>query len=164
MRPRFICFSILALMLPLASHAENQPFQQGQFSLGLGGGGGPGGFGLGLNVGYMALDGLEVSLGGSYWVFDETNLIRITPGVRYIFVTGGSLMPYGGVFGRRWFFTDDAYDDITSLGGRGGTYIRAGRNALLAIGVAYEHILDCPSGLDEQCSEIYPEFGLSILF
>ena len=104
---------------------QNEPFQKGQFSLGLGGGGGPGGFGIGLNVGYMALDGLEVSLGGSYWVFDDTNLIRITPGVRYILVNRSSVMPYAGLFGRRWFFTDDTYEDVTSVGVRGGTYIRA---------------------------------------
>ena len=44
----------------------------------------------------MALDGLE-SPSGSYWVFDDTNLIRITPDVRYILVNRSSVMPYAEI-------------------------------------------------------------------
>ena len=35
---------------------------------------------------------------------------------------------------------------------------------MLALGMVYEKLLDCPDQLDDECISVYPEFGLSILF
>ena len=157
------CFGAISLLASSAA-AQDDAFRQGQVSLGLTGGGGPGGFGIGFDVGYMALDGIEVSLGSAFWMLEDTNLVQITPGARYIIKASDSVMPYVGVFGRRWFFTDDAYRDSTSMGGRAGAYLRTGGGTILSIGAAYERILDCPDTLEDQCASIYPEFGLALLF
>ena len=154
----FTCF-------PMSSvSAEGSPFQAGQVSLGLTGGGGPGGFGVGLDVGYMVLDSVEVSFGSAYWVLEETNLVQLTPGVRYIIEASESVMPYVGVFGRRWFFTEDTYSDVTSMGARAGLYLLHSGGSIVTAGVAYEEILGCSDELKEQCTSIYPEFGLALLF
>ena len=157
-------FSLLTMVsMPIETLAEPTAFREGQFSLGLAGGGGPGGFGIGLDVGYLVKDGFEVSLGASYWALQDTNLFRVTPGIRYIFVQLEAFMPYVGGFARRWFFTDDAYKDVTSVGTRAGIHLRA-QNAMLGLGVAYEKLLDCQDEFDDECTSIYPEFSLSILF
>ena len=111
----------------------------------------------------MVLDGLEASLGASYWALEDTDLYRVTLGfVTYSFNSMRCTHTLAE-FARRWFFTEDSYEDLTSLGARAGFHLRA-RNAMLALGMVYEKLLDCPDQLDDECISVYPEFGLSILF
>ena len=159
---RLVFFLALSCQLMALSPARAQ-FEQGDVQISAGGGGSSLGFGLSGTIGYYVLDGVETSLGLGYWSLDDTILVQVTPGVRYV-IDADSFRPYVGTFYRRWFFTNDVYEDTESVGVRAGTFIFAGRRTMLGLGVISEKLLDCPFTDDDDCTSVYPEFSLALSF
>jgi len=56
------------------------------------------------------------------------------------------------------------YDDLDSIGGRGGVYFIQEEKWLLGVGVVNESYLDCDDEIDSSCDEIYPEITFSFSF
>ncbi|MBV71316.1 MAG: hypothetical protein CMH52_08195 [Myxococcales bacterium] len=161
---RTLLFFLLVLSVQLISvSSARAQFEEGDVQISAGGGGSSLGFGLSGTVGYYVLDGVEASFGLGYWSLDDTSLVQVTPGLRYV-IDADSFRPYLGTFYRRWFFTNDIYEDTESVGARAGTFFYAGRRTMLGLGVVGEKILDCPFANDDDCTSIYPEFSLALSF
>lgn len=150
---------------PAAAQQDPGPFAAGRFSLSLGGG--SGGIGdasyivLGVGAGYYLVDGLEVGADVDYWFGDDPNVIKLSPNVRYVFWQVPTIKPYLGGFYRHWFITD-GFDDLDSVGARGGVfYVGRGGGFALGLGAVYEVLLDCEG---DDCTDIYPELALSLSF
>ena len=151
----------LSLLLSLLASPAWARFKEGDIQLSAGGGGGAQGFGLDGELGYFALDGFQVSLGVGYWSMADTGLFRVTPGARFVFETE-RIMPFVGAFYRKWLFTDDAFTDMASIGGRLGSYFVVGRTTLMTVGVVHERFLDCDEKQIEECAFYYPEFSFAV--
>ena len=163
--PRFILRALLVsigLIAGLVSPAQAQ-FEQGDVQISAGGGGSSLGFGLSGTVGYYVMDGVELSLGLGYWSLEDTSLVQLTPGLRYV-LDAETFRPYIGTFYRRWYFTNDIYEDTQSLGARAGTFFFGGRRTMLGLGIVFEKLIDCPFADDDECNAIYPEFSLALSF
>jgi hypothetical protein len=153
-------FVLLTLALCLAANPALSRFKQGDMQLSAGGGGGATGFGLDGEFGYFALDGFQVSFGAGYWSMEQTGLFRVTPGARFVFETE-QVMPYIGVFYREWLFTDDAFTDMASVGGRLGSYFVVGETMGMTVGLVHERLMDCDGSQIDECAFYYPEFSLA---
>jgi len=140
------------------------PFPQGAIRLGVGGGllstNERTDVGFEVGVGYFVVDNFEVGIDGAFQFGDSPFAAHLGPTVRLLFPINDTVAPYVGAFYRHWFVTDDFIEDFDSLGARGGLAIRMG-GAFLSIGLVYESIV---SQCDGNCSDIYPEFGVSVLF
>lgn len=115
---------------------------------------------LGAGIGYFLVDGLEASLGGSIWLFDEPLAGTISPALKYVLHMVPTLKPYVGVFYRHYMVGDDI-DDFGSFGTRFGGYIVPNPRLYFGIGAVYEHLLDCENYY-YSCDDFYPE--LSFMF
>lgn len=114
---------------------------------------------LGLGAGYYVANGLELGLEFETWLNGDPNIYKVTPGLRYVFNTGGKLRPYVGGFYRRVFIED--FDDRDSWGGRAGVYIPTGPRSYVGIGAVYTELVDCDEQIYRSCSDTYPELSFS---
>lgn len=150
---------------PVAAKASGAGrFEQGSVSITAGAGvrssGDETSFGLTAGAGYFVADGLEVGLTGTTWIGRDPSVSQITPGVRYIAIMVPSVHPYVGAFYRRWFI-GDGFDDVDTIGGRAGIVLPQTGPVALSLGVVYEEVI---STCSVDCSEWYPEVGISLVF
>lgn len=164
---RFIAFAAVVLSATPALAQNAGPFSQGRMRVsalvGSGSFGGERSTILGANVGYFVLDGLQIGLEGDFWI-GGNSLARVSPSVTYTVVAIPSFQPYAGVFYRHWF-TDSIFEDIDTVGARGGVnWVTGSGNAYFGLGLAYETQInpECPEGAD--CGYFYPELTLALAF
>ena len=162
--PILLGLSLCLTLLATPSAVAQGPFDQGRIRLHFGaataGSSGNRYFVLGLGVGYYLVDGLEVGLDTEAWLGGDPDLAKISPQLRYVFHMVPILRPYIGTFYKHWF-VGDGRQDIDTIGGRLGAFYVAGGNVFLGGGIIHEAILsDC----DDECSETYPEFVISVSF
>jgi hypothetical protein len=146
---------------------EAGPFSQGSVGLHLGLG--TSFFGsrtylmIGAGVGVQVVDGLELSVDGSIWLFDDPFAGTVTPGLTYTFYFVQAFKPYVGTFFRHYMLGDNI-DDFNTLGFRIGGYLAPGRSRVtFGIGLVYEHTLDCNDQI-WSCDDFYPELSFSVWF
>ena len=119
-------------------------------------------FVLGLGASYYMLDGLNAGLFVESWTGSDPHLYKVTPSVQYVFYQVPTVKPYIGAFYRRTYVQN--LPDISSVGGRAGLYIQAGRSAYLGFGGVYESYVDCNKAVYSSCSDTYPEISFTVAF
>jgi len=157
---------LLVALASLPAYADDSPhptpFDQGRVSI-FGGGGTGQSLGyhyvvVGAGVGYFVLDGVELSLHGSYQWGDGPSISELSPELRYIaqpLVGQSPVLPYIGVSYHHWF-VGDPYEDVDTVAGRAGGLMLSGR-VVWGLGVVVEHIVsDCISN----CNSVYPDITL----
>ena len=117
---------------------------------------------IGVGFGYFLANGLELGLDGEYWTSSDPGITKISPSVRYVVPTGGSLRPYVGAFYR--YTMIENYDDLNSTGGRAGIYFVSGKGSYFGAGAVYEKYLSCDEAVYHSCSDTYPEIIFAIAF
>ncbi len=139
------------------------PFPQGKVRLGLGGGlfssSNSVDFGLSAGFGYFIFDNIEIGFDGAFQFGDSAFAAFLGPTARVLFPLNEAVALYVGGFYRHWFLTE-GLEDFDTLGARGGIVVRTG-GAYFSIGMVYEAIV---SACDGECSDLYPELGISVLF
>ncbi|HWO10606.1 MAG TPA: hypothetical protein VNN80_14035 [Polyangiaceae bacterium] len=145
---------------------DQRPFLQGSTSLTITVGsafiGSNDYFILGAGIGQYVLNGLEVGVDGSIWLFDSPTILTLTPQVKYVVYQLPFVKPYFGAFYRHYFVGDDI-QDLDSVGARVGVYLVTGGAAYFGFGGLYEHMLDCNENVLE-CDDWYPEFMIGVSF
>ena len=143
---------------------EPTPFDQGKMNLSIFGGStsnfGERYFAIGGGFGYFVLDGLELGVAAVHQFGDGPSISQVQPRVRYVvqpLVGKFPLIPYVGAFYNHWFI-GDGFDDVDAVGGRVGLIYISGR-LLLGLGVAVERTV---SPCTEDCTDVYPDFSLSL--
>ena len=140
------------------------PFEKGRIRVGLYGGAGSTYNQtyviLGAGVGYYVLNGLEVGADVEGWLFQDPNIWKVTPQVRYVLWQISPIRPYVGAFWRQTY-VDDPWSDYDSWGARGGIAYRKGGN-YLAVGAVYEKFNDYTGPGDDYV--IYPEIAFWVSF
>ena len=115
----FLLFTVIPASL---LDAQTSPFEKGSWSMSLGAGSGRMFSNdyliVGLGVGYYLLNGLEIGIDGEAWLGDDPDIYKLSPQVKYVLPTRSKIRPYVGTFYRHIFI--DHYDDLDSIGGRGG--------------------------------------------
>jgi len=154
--------AILLAVAPNDAHAE--PFRKGSIRLGGGLGyvqtvGGDGFVSIGLSGGYFLVDGLELGIDGSAWIGANPSVTILGTRLTYVVFQVPHLHPYAGPFYRHWF-VGQQMPDIDTIGVRGGLIVPAGPRFYAFGGVGYERVV---SACDRNCSNIFPEFGLSFV-
>lgn len=148
----------------LAPPALADPFQQGKMrgGVGLGASGGVGNVTVAASagLGYFIVDNVELGLDGTAWLLSDPFMAQFGPQVRYVMSTQGQWKPYAGVFGRRWFFSG-VRDDVDTVGFRIGAFRVGGGGPFMNVGLAHERTV---SACTQDCSDTYPEVGVSMSF
>jgi len=117
---------------------------------------------VGAGFGYFVAQNLELGLEADSWSGASPHITTISPEVRYVVPTGGSIRPYVGAFYRRTII--DGYDDLNSVGGRAGIYYVTSLGNYFGVGVAYEQYLSCNEAVYGSCNDTYPEILFAIAF
>ena len=117
---------------------------------------------IGLGAGYYVKDGLELGLDGEAWLGGDPDIYKLSPQAKYILSTQSRLRPYIGAFYNHSFI--DNYDDLDTIGGRGGVYFVQDERWFIGVGAAYESYLDCDDTIYSSCDEFYPEITFSFSF
>ena len=159
-------FATFAAAPPAAAEGEAGAFSKGRTHFVASGGTGNA-FGesylvVGLGVHHYLSDGFSVGLSVESWAGSDPGLTKVTPSVQYVFYRNQRLKPYIGGFYRRTYIED--LPDIDSVGGRGGVYFSAGRNAYVGVGAVYENYIDCRNSVYRSCSDTYLEVSFTISF
>jgi hypothetical protein len=116
---------------------------------------------LGAGVGYYLVDGLQIGLGGSFWLLDSPFAATVTPALTYVLHFVPLLKPYVGGFFRHYFVGSNV-TDFSSLGVRFGAYlVPAHSHSYFGLGAVYEAVLDCNTSV-RSCDGIYPELLFAI--
>lgn len=149
--------------LPDGERADESPYVQGRTRLGIGGdsdyNGNRWNMALAFSLGYFVVDNLELGGELAFQFGDDPFSAQLGPSIRYFMPVSEVVHPYLGAFYRHYFLTA-GIDDLDTLGARLGLIWRQGAT-FLGFGVVFEHII---SACDDECTEIYPEVGLSVLF
>jgi len=119
-------------------------------------------FVIGLGVGYYIYDGLEIGLDGEAWFGSDPNIYKLSPQVKYTLPTKSRIRPYIGAFYRHAFI--DNYDDLDTIGGRGGIYLIQDRKWFIGVGAVYESYLNCDEDVYNTCDDVYPEITFAFSF
>lgn len=161
--PTMLLFAVLIFTPDFAS--ATGPFDQGRMRVSIGGGtgGGSADFVVGLGFGYYVVDGLELGFDSDLWLGAEPNRLKLSPQMRYVFHMVPVVRPYIGTFYKHWFM-GDGFDDIDTIGGRLGVFYVTGPRVFIGLGVVHEILLGCELEDSDECSETYPEFGISLTF
>ena len=114
---------------------------------------------VGGGLDYFVLDGLQLGVDAQAWLGGDRSIYKVSPQARFVLDTGTSLQPYVGAFYRRTYIEN--LDDLESVGGRAGVYLRTDRHYSLSAGVVFENYLDCDDNVFNNCSETYPELVFS---
>ena len=117
---------------------------------------------IGLGAGYYVKDGLELGVDGEAWLGGDPDIYKLSPHANYILPTQSRLRPYVGAFYNHLFI--DHYDDLDTIGGRGGVYFMQDEQWFIGIGAVYESYLDCDEKTYNSCEDIYPEITFSFSF
>jgi hypothetical protein len=117
---------------------------------------------LGGTLGYMVSKGLMLGIGAEMWLGNEPDIFKVTPEVRYTFTEVSPVKPYVGAFVSRTFY--DGLPDSNTFGARGGIYMPFSSNAAFNVGVVYEKISGCDQSTYTDCSQVYPEAGVTFSF
>jgi len=159
----FLLFTVIPASL---LDAQTSPFEKGSWSMALGAGSGRMFSNdyliVGLGVGYYLLNGLEIGIDGEAWLGDDPDIYKLSPQVKYVLPTRSKIRPYVGTFYRHIFI--DHYDDIDSIGGRGGVYFMSDKQWFIGVGGVYESYLNCDDTIYSSCDDIYPEITFSFSF
>jgi hypothetical protein len=119
---------------------------------------------LGADLGYYLIDGLEIGVGGTFYLFDDPFMLTLSPHVRYVLHMIPVVKPYVGAFYRHYIIAS-GFDDKNSVGARLGAYIAPGRARwYFGVGAVYEHLLDCNDSDFISCDDVYPELSFTIGF
>lgn len=144
--------------------ARTTPFDRGRMGLSVGGGSttsfGARYFGIGAGFGYFVLDGVELGIAALHQFGDGPSISKLSPSVRYLaqpLVGHSPVIPYVGGFYNHWFI-GDGYDDVDTVGVRGGLVYVSG-SLVLGVGVVFERIV---SVCATDCAEVYPDFTISL--
>lgn len=116
---------------------------------------------LGIGASYFVLDGLSLGLNLETWTSGDPSLNKVTTSVQYTFFQQ-RLKPYVGAFYKRVYI--EGLPDLDAYGGRTGLYFPASHNLYLSGGVVYENYRQCGKALLNDCSDVYPEFGIAFTF
>jgi hypothetical protein len=163
-------FALMIVLFLLASSAFADVgasiFAQGKTRLSVSGGYGEWnsrGYGIvGAGAGYNIIDGLEAGLDGEAWIGNKPHLYSLSPEVRYTFFQMESFKPYVGGFYRRSMY--DILKPLDSAGARAGIVTILGERTALSVGLVYESYFHCSSAVYGDCSQTYPEIGLSFVY
>jgi hypothetical protein len=117
---------------------------------------------VGVGFGYFVAKGLELGLEAESWSSGTPHINKVSPALRYVVPTNGSVRPYVGAF-YRWTMIEN-YDDLTSAGGRAGIYLMSGQGSYFGAGAVYEKYLSCDEAVYRSCSDTYPEIIFAIAF
>jgi hypothetical protein len=117
---------------------------------------------IGLGAGYYVLNGLELGLDGEAWLGGDPDIYKLSPQAKYILPTQSRLRPYVGAFYNHLFI--DHYDDLDTIGGRGGVYFIQEEQWFFGVGVVYESYLNCDHEIYSSCDDLYPEITFSFSF
>ena len=117
---------------------------------------------VGLGAGYYVLNGLELGLDGEAWIGGNPDIYKLSPQAKYVLPTQSRLRPYVGAFYNHLFI--DRYDDLDTIGGRGGVYFIQEERWFLGVGAVYESYLNCDDKIYSSCDDIYPEITFSFSF
>ncbi len=154
----------LLLLVSLATAAIAGPFDQGktQFSLVVGAGTA---FNqnytvLGAGLDYFVIDGLQLGVDIQAWSGGDRSIQKISPQMRLVLDTGSALQPYLGVFYRKTYIEN--FEDLESVGGRAGVYLRSGGDYQVGAGYVFENYKNCNNVSFNDCTVSYPELTLSI--
>ncbi len=155
---------VIASALGFATTVHAGPFDQGRMSFSLIAGAGTA-FNqnytvIGAGIDYFVIDGLQLGLDAQFWTGGDRSIYKLSPQARYVFDTGSALQPYVGVFYRKAYIEN--FDNLASVGGRAGVYLRSNSNYNLSIGYVYEQYQNCDNTIFNDCSNSYPELVLSI--
>jgi hypothetical protein len=166
-------FTSLALFLvctispaQAASGAVNQPFEAGSARLSIAFGGATAFdqnysvFGMGF--GYFVADGVEAGLDAETWSGNSPRIEQVSPQLRLVINTEGTVKPYIGAF-YRWTHIE-AFRDLNTVGARAGVYVLAGRNTYFGAGLVQDIHLNCDRTVYGSCAEIFPELLVAVIF
>lgn len=117
---------------------------------------------IGLGAGYYVLNGLELGLDGEAWLGGDPDIYKLRPQAKYILPIQSRFRPYVGAFYNHSFI--DHYDDLDTIGGRGGVYFIQEERWFLGVGAVYESYLNCDDKIYSSCDDIYPEITFSFSF
>jgi len=120
-------------------------------------------FVVGAGFGYFIAQDLELGLDADTWSGASPHISTISPEVRFVVPTNGSIKPYIGVFYRRTLISG-GYDDLNSVGARAGIYFVTRQGSYFGAGVAYEQYFSCNEAVYGSCSDLYPEILFAIAF
>ncbi|MGB5398151.1 MAG: hypothetical protein WBN96_13465 [Gammaproteobacteria bacterium] len=154
---------VAALSLFIATSISAGPFDKGKMNVSLVVGAGTA-FNqnytiVGAGLDYFVLHGLQLGVDAQAWLGGDRSIYKISPQARYVLDTGTSLKPYIGAFYRKTYIEN--LDDLESVGGRAGVYLRTDGRYSLSAGVVFENYLDCNDTVFNNCSETYPELVFS---
>ena len=159
----FLLFAVIPASL---LDAQNSPFEKGSRSVSLGIGSGQMFSNdyliVGLGVGYYIFNGIEIGLDGEAWLGDDPGIYKLSPQVKYILPMQSRIRPYVGTFYRHVFINH--YDDLDSIGGRGGGYFMPDKHWFIGVGGVYESYLNCDDTIYSSCDNIYTEITFSFSF
>jgi hypothetical protein len=163
--------SVIGLVMLVASTALAQdsqspasPWDRGRFGISLAAGsqqvGDESYVVIGVGARYFVVEGLSVGLFGAQWFGGQPSVTEVRPTLTYVFTRVPiAVKPYVGGFYNHWF-VGDGFDDVDSVGGTVG--LSWFQNPLvLSLGVAVERLI---SECADECTEIYPQFGLALAF
>jgi len=114
---------------------------------------------LGAGYGYYLIDGLELGIDAQFWLNGDPSITKLSPQIKYVFTQPKTVKPYVGAFYRRTY--TDGFEDLDSIGYRGGLYFMGQGNFFFGAGVVYENYQDCNEDVFSNCSNTYPEILFS---
>ena len=117
---------------------------------------------LGFGVGYFVADGVEAGLDAEFWTGNSPAIEQVSPQIRYIMRTGGSVNPYVGAFFRETFIRN--YGNRETVGSRAGIYVQQGDRFYFGVGLAGEVHVRCDRTVYSSCVEAYPEILFAVVF
>ena len=117
---------------------------------------------VGVGAGYYLWDGLQAGLDGEAWLGSKPHLYSVSPGLRYVWSNFGDYKPYVGGFYKHSFY--DTLPNLDSAGGRAGVIMTLSPRTYLSGGLVYEKYFNCDSTLYGDCSQVYPELGVTVAF
>jgi hypothetical protein len=117
---------------------------------------------FGIGGGYFVADGVEAGLEAEAWSGNSPHIEQVSPQLRVVIDTEGTIKPYIGAFYRRTYIEN--YRDLDTVGARAGIYFLAGRSTYLGAGLVQDIHLNCDRTVYASCSETFPELLLAVIF
>lgn len=116
---------------------------------------------VGVSADYFVYENLALGLGYRGWFGSSPTIHQATVPLSYYIPTNTKFRPYVGAFYRYTYFSDSAYDDYSSVGGRLGLAI-VFNGGYVGLGWVEEYRLNA-NGLSDTTSG-YPEVVVGFSF